>query len=186
MIQIEKVNCGGFYIDESKLKIIKGALTKQESADVTNMALIGCGGLIIDTDVFKFDNKTHSLTVKEAESVGDTIFAPCGDLKLDTAYFEIDENGKVTLKEMIVADMFMAKTKTNVPLTNVTFDSLDDFTITVKDENGNIVEPIKDKVYQLERTKLYSYEAVSSNNETFNGTITTSSRQANIIQTIEF
>lgn len=180
------INCGGFHINEEKLKVIKGALTKQESVDVTNMEVAGCGGLVIDTDVFKFDNKTHSITMKEAESVTDTIFAPCGDLKLDTTYFEIGEDGKVALKETSGVDMLMTETKSSISVTNVTFESLDDFTITVKDVNGKVVEPVEDKIYQLERTKPYTYEAVNVNDEISTGTITTTSRQANVTKTIEF
>ncbi len=175
------VNCGGFKINEEKLKVIDYALTKQDSIEVVNKGLAICGGLVIDTDVFKIDEKTNVLTMKEAESVTKFIIAPCGGLKLDTAYFEIGKDGNVTLKEVEVNMM-----KTNVPVTKVTFESLDEFTIEVRDENDEIVEPMEDKVYELQRTKPYSYQAISSNEEVVNGTITTTSRQANLIKTIEF
>ncbi len=175
------VNCGGFKINEEKLKVIDYALTKQDSIEVVNKGLAICGGLVIDTDIFKIDEKTNALTMKEAESVTKFIIAPCGGLKLDMAYFEIGKDGNVTLKEVEVNMM-----KTNVPVTKVTFESLDEFTIEVKDENDEIVEPMEDKVYELQRTKSYSYQATSSNEEVVNGTITTTSRQANLIKTIEF
>lgn len=176
-----KVNCGGFFINEEKLKVIDGALTKQNSVKITNKGLAGCGGLIIDLDVFKFDDKTHTLTIKEAKSVLDFILAPCGGLKLDSNYFKINKDGTITLKDIEVSTMSF-----NVPTTKVTFESLDDFTIEVNNENGEVVEPVEDKIYQLERMKLYTYKAVNLNNEIINGTITTTSRQANLIKTIEF
>lgn len=179
------INCGGFHINEEKLKIMKDALTKQDSVDVTNKSLAGCGGLIIDSDVFKFDNKTFALTMKEAESVTNTIFAPCGGLKLDTEYFEIDENGKLTLKDIEV-DMMKVSVLNNAPITKVIFESLDEFTIEVKDETGKLVEPIEDKIYNLERTKTYNYIATNENDEISEGKITTTSRQANLTKTIEF
>lgn len=175
------VNCGGFHINEEKLKVIDGVLTKQDSVEITNKGLAGCGGLMIDTDVFKFDEKTNVLTMKEAESVTESVIAPCGGLKLDTAYFEIGEDGNVTLKEIGV-DML----KASVPMTKVTFESLDEFTIEVRDEENKIVEPIEDKVYELQKTKLYTYKATSSNNEIVDGNITTTSRQSNVTKTIEF
>lgn len=179
------INCGGFHINEEKLKVIDGVLTKQDTVEVSNKGIAGCGGLVIDTDVFKFDDKSNSLTMKEAESVAESIIAPCGGLKLDSAYFEIGEDGNVTLKEIGV-DMLKASISIDAPVTKVTFESLDDFTIVVKDVNGEVIEPIEDKVYQLERTKTYSYEAVNTNEEVINDTITTSARQANITKTIEF
>lgn len=178
------INCGGFKINNEKLKVIDGVLTKQDSIKILNKKIAGCGGLIIDADVFKFDEKSNSLTMKESESVIKSVFAPCGGLKLDTEYFEISENGEVTLKE-VIADMMKISTN-NISVTKVTFESLDDFTITVKDENGNTIEPIGNKVYQLERTKPYTYEAISSNDEVSTGTITTTGRQTNVTKTIEF
>ena len=175
------VNCGGFKINEEKLKVIDYALTKQDSIEVVNKGLAICGGLVIDTDVFKIDEKTNVLTMKEAESVTKFIVAPCGGLKLDTTYFEIGKDGNVTLKEIGVNMM-----KTNAPVTKVAFESLDEFTIEVRNENDEIVEPMEDKVYELQRTKPYNYQAISSNEEIVNGTITTTSRQANLIKTIEF
>lgn len=184
------VNCGGFHINKDKLKVIDGVLTKQESVSVTTKALAGCGGLVFDADVFKFNEETHALTDKDAESVTDTIFAPCGDLKLDTEYFEIDEDGKVTLKEVSGVDMLSGAStmsaSTTTSITKVTFESLDEFNIVVKDADGNTVEPIEDKMYELERTKQYSYEATNVDNEIVSGTITTGSRQANVTKTIEF
>lgn len=179
------VNCGGFHINEEKLKVIDEVLTKQDSVEITNKGLAGCGGLMIDADVFKFDEKTNVLTMKEAESVTESIIAPCGGLKLDTAYFEIGEDGNVTLKEIGV-DMLKASVLLNVPVTKVTFESLDEFTIEVRDEENKIVEPIEDKVYELQKTKPYTYEAISSNDEVVDGNITTTSRQSNITKTIEF
>lgn len=179
------VNCGGFHINEEKLKVIDGVLTKQDTVEVSNKGIAGCGGLVIDTDVFKFDDKSNSLTMKESESVTESVLAPCGGLKLDTAYFEINEDGNVTLKDVGV-DMLKVSTPVNVPTTKVTFESLDEFTIEVRDEENKIVEPIEDKVYELQKTKPYTYKAISSNDEVVDGNITTTSRQSNITKTIEF
>ena len=179
------INCGGFHINEEKLKVIDGVLTKQDSVEITNKGLAGCGGLVIDTDVFKFDDKSNSLTMKEAESVTESIIAPCGGLKLDSAYFEIGEDGNITLKEIGV-NMMKSPVLLNVPVTKVTFESLDEFTIEVRDEENKIVEPIEDKMYELQKTKLYTYKAISSNDEVVDGNITTTSRQSNLTKTIEF
>lgn len=183
---MNKINCGGFYINESTLKILDNALTKQETQSVSNIAIAGCGGLLIDSDIFKFDKKTHSITLKEAESVNEVISAPCGELKLDTVYFELDENGFVKLKEVVQVDMLAKSDTSTQSLATVIFESLDDFTIVVKDENDNIVEPIEDKIYQIEKTKQYSYEAINSSDKKISGTITATSGQSNITKTIEF
>lgn len=184
------VNCGGFKINEEKLKIIDGALTKKDSIEITNKGLAGCGGLLIDVDVFKFDEKSNSLTMKETESVTETVYAPCGGLKLDTKYFEIDKNGNLSLKEEVdtikKSIPLMENKNENILTTNVTFESLDDFTIEVKNKNGEIINPEEDKVYKLQRTKPYTYKAVNSKNEEVSGTITTTSRNLNVVKTIEF
>ena len=37
------INCGGFHINEEKLKVIDGVLTKQDTVEVLNKGLAGCG-----------------------------------------------------------------------------------------------------------------------------------------------
>lgn len=191
---MEKVNCGGYYIDKETLKIIDGVLTNKDTAEITevitNIAPY-CGQLKIDGTVFKIaqdKDKNNCITLQSIESVTDS-FTPCHGVRFDSSAFEFDSKKQVLSLKSVVQMLSLNSIETksiSVPITNVTFESLDDFTITVKDANGNVIEPVKDTVYQLERTKPYTYEAISSNGEVVNGTITTTSRQANVTKTIEF
>lgn len=187
-----KVNCGGFYIDEKTLKVIDGVLTNKDAIEITDIITDikpYCGQLKIDGTVFKLDkdkNKNNCITLKTTESITDS-FTPCQGARFDSAVFEI-KNQILSLKSG-VQTMSINAIETeykDVPMTKVTFESLDDFTIIVKDESGKVLKPIEDKIYQLERTKPYTYEATNSNQEVSNGNITTTSRQANVTKTIEF
>ena len=179
------INCGGFHIDEEKLKVIDNVLTKFDTVSVENSMVAHCGQLLLDKAVFKHakdKNKKDCVTLVDAESVEDTIIAPCGGVRFDSKYFEVSK-GKLTMKDIVSV---MLNNPIPVQTTKVIFDGLEDFDIIVKDSKGNVVEPIEDKVYNLERTKTYSYVATNDKEETVEGQITTTSRQANLTKTIEF
>lgn len=188
---MKKVNCGGFYIDEETLKLIDGVLTNKDAVEVTEVITDikpYCHQLMIDGSVFKIaqdKNKNNCITLQATESVTDS-FTPCTGCRFDSATFDFDAKKQIlSLKsgiQLLSANTIISPTS----ITNVTFESLDDFTIVVKDEMGKNVKPIEDKIYQLERTKPYTYEATNTNKEVVKGTITTTARQANVTKTIEF
>lgn len=191
---MEKVNCGGYYIDKETLKTIDGVLTNKDTVKITevisNIAPY-CHQLMIDGTIFKISqdkDKNNCITLKETESVENS-FTPCMGVRFDSSVFDFDfKKQMLSLKSEIQMLSSRNKTKSvsSTLITNVTFESLDEFTIVVKDSNGKVVEPIEDNIYQLERTKLYTYKATNKNKEVVEGDITTASRQANITKTIEF
>lgn len=164
--------------DKTKLKFIGDTLTKTETKTVKNKISSSCGGFLLDADIFKLEvdkNKNKCITLKTIEKITDSLIPNCGGIRLDKAVFNINNN-EITLIEQIERKNDNSKSK-------VIFDSIEDFTIQVT-KDGNIVYPISNKEYELEKGITYQYEANNSKT-TVKGTITPK-RKNNITETITF
>ncbi len=168
--------------DEEKFKAINGVLTKKETNKINNTIYSSCGGFLLDGDVFKIDkdkDKNECITLKEVVKIEESFIPICGGIRLDKAIFKIIKD-KITLIESPVA----LETNKEVPKSKVSFDSIEEFTIKVTNKDGEVVTPISEKEYMLNKYETYNYEAKSKNN-TINGTITPK-RRNNITETITF
>lgn len=168
--------------DTEKFKFIGDILTKKETTKVNNTIQSSCGGFLLDSDIFKLDKDKENnqcITLKGTEKITDSLIPNCGGIRLDKAIFQITDN-KITLVEQPV----LAKTNVNeIPSAKVKFDSIEDFTVQVI-KDGEVVEPISDKEYFLEKNTTYEYEAINGEN-VVKGTITPK-RRNNITETITF
>lgn len=177
---MNKFYCNAFNFKSKTLKIIKDVLTTNEKEAIENKIKSPCGGFYLDGTVFKVDKKTNSITKKENDSVEKTIKPYCGGILLDDAVFEL-KDGFMDLKEvMTVAE--------NIPMTKITFDSLDNFSLKLMNNENEVITPLSEteseKIYNVPKNAKYSYEA-NNGEKVVKRTIDTTKRN-NINETITF
>lgn len=168
--------------DTEKFKFIGDTLTKKETVKINNTIQSSCGGLHLDSDIFKLDKDKQDnqcITLKETEKITDSLIPNCGGIRLDKTVFKI-VGDKITLVEQPLP---LKMATSEVPTAKVVFDSIEDFTVEVT-KNGETVDPVSDKEYLLEKNTTYEYTAISGEN-VVKGTITPK-RKNNITETITF
>ena len=136
------VNCGGFFIDNSTLKVVGDTLTIGTKESVSNAEYSKiCGTLRIDSDEFKSVKDVYTLK-GDTKTVFDTVMVDCGRL-FDAEYFSM-VNGELVLSGALA---FTITFKVNV----------EGATIVVTDGDSETVEPQADGSYRLLNGEDYSY-----------------------------
>ena len=183
---MEMFYCNAFDVTGKKptFKVIDGVLTTTEKMKITEGYIVPpiCGGIKLDKAVFRIDEKTKAVTKKETLSVEKTVVPYCNGILLDDAIFEIKE-GKAYLKAQ-APELVTTTTTEEVPMTNITFESTDEFTVELKNEQGEIIEQTELNKYVVPKNANYTYEATSGI-KVVKGNISTS-RRVNITETLTF